>query len=151
MDKTGPRLRAALGVTTVCFVLLRLRLFDLQVLDSAYYSRIAEDNRIQLVVDLSRRGLIRDRHGTILAQNEPSYSVYLMKSKAVPQAEVVAHLSRILKRDSSLIMQKLRNSRLPYFEPVRVARHVPKEIVCRIEEQNELIPGIFLRYETTRR
>lgn len=151
MDKTGPRFKAALGVTTVCFVLLWLRLFDLQVVDSAYYSRIAEDNRIQLVVDLSRRGLIRDRHGTILAQNEPSYSVYLMKSKAVPQAEVVAHLARILKRDSSLIMKKLRDSRLPYFEPVRVARHVPKEIVCRIEEQNELIPGILLRYETTRR
>lgn len=151
MDRTGPGFQTALGVTVVCFVLLWLRLFDLQVLDRVHYLQIANDNRIQLAVDLARRGLIRDRYGKILAQNEPSYSVYLMKSKAVPQGEVVAHLARILDRDSSSIMHKLRTSHLPYFEPVRVARHVPKETVCRIEEQNELIPGIFLRYETTRK
>ena len=151
MAKVASHYRALLVVTGLLFLLLWIRLFDLQVIDHAHYRQTADDNRIQLAVDIASRGLIRDRNDTILAMNEPSYSVYLLRPKAVPLSDVVVHLAGILAQDSSVIMAKLRESNLPYYEPVRISRHVPLETVCRIEEQNELLPGIVLRYETTRR
>jgi len=151
MSSQTPHYRILLGVTIFLFVLLWARLIDLQVLDYEHYRRLADENRIQLAVDMATRGLIRDRNGIILAMNEPSYSVYLLRPKATPLPDVVAFLSSILERDSSQIMQKLRESNLPYYEPVRVARHISLEAVCKIEEQNEMLPGIILRYETTRR
>jgi penicillin-binding protein 2 len=143
--------RVVVATTVLAFALLWTRLIYLQVIDHGYYSRVADENRIQLAVDMARRGAIRDRNGEILAQNEPSYSVYLLRPKAVPLQSVAQSLARVLDLDSSAIMQKLRESVLPYYEPVRVARHITQEAVCRIEEQNEFLPGVLLRYESTRR
>jgi penicillin-binding protein 2 len=145
------RLRALWAVALLSFALLWIRLFTMQVVDHGYYAGIAHDNRVQLSVDIARRGLLRDRNGRILAQNDPSYSVYLMRNKVQSAQNVVGHLARILNRDSTEIMQKLKDSRVPPFEAVRIARHVPLEVVCAIEEQNERVPGVLLRYENTRR
>lgn len=151
MASNGSHYRVLLIATGLLFLLLWARLFDLQVIDYQHYRRTADENRIQMAVDIASRGLIRDRNDTILAMNEPSYSIYLLRPKAVPLQEVVEHLASILDQDSSLIMDKLRTSSLPYYEPVRISRHIPLATVCKIEEQNEMLPGIILRYETTRR
>ena len=78
------RLRLLGGIALLCFALLWIRLFALQVVHHREYADTSDSNRIQLVVDIARRGLLRDRTGRILAQNDPSYSVYLMRSKAQP-------------------------------------------------------------------
>ena len=138
------RLRTLGAITLLSFALLWIRLFTLQVVHHDEYEETSNSNRVQMAVDIARRGLLRDRTGRIVAQNDPSYSVYLMRSKAQPIEEVVGHLARILERDSTAIMQKLKDSRVPPFEAVRVARHVPLEVVCAIEEQNEQVPGVLL-------
>jgi penicillin-binding protein 2 len=139
------------GAALLGFLILWGRLFTLQVVSHDYYAGVAEENRIQLAVDIAKRGLLRDRNGRVLAQNEPSYSVYLMRSKAQHASVVVRHLAGILQSDSTELSDRLRDSRVPSFEPVRLARHVDLETVCRIEELSELVPGALLRYETTRR
>jgi len=145
------RYRVAAAIAGALFLVLWLRLFGLQVLSEPYYSAVARDNRIQMAVDVARRGLIFDRNATIVAQNDPSYSVYLMRPKARPLELVVGRLAAVLDVDTSLILNRLRTSQLPRFEPVRVARHISLETVCRLEEQHEMLPGIMLQYETTRR
>jgi len=150
MPEIGARARAAWMVTILAFSIMWVRLFGLQIIQNAYYDDIAKDNRIQMAVDVARRGLIRDRHGRIVAQNDPSYSVYLLRSKAKPLDRVVPQLAGILERDVDAIRTRLRNATVPSYEPVRVARHVEVEAVCRIEERNELVPGTLLRYETSR-
>lgn len=139
------------GCALLGFLLLWIRLFALQVVSHDYYAAVAEENRIQLTVDIARRGLVRDRTGKVLAQNDPSYSVYLMRSKAPHLGAVIRHLADILHSDSATLATKLAESKVPAFEPVRLARHVDLETVCRIEELSELVPGALLRYETTRR
>ena len=151
MPEIGSRLGVVWALCVVLFVLLWARLFGLQVIMYDYYREVSDENRIQLAVDMARRGLLRDREGRILAQNEPSYSVYLMRSKAQPRDSVIDRLAKILDRDTTELLQRIRDARTPAFEPVRLARHVPLEQVCLIEEQNELLPGSLLRYETTRR
>jgi len=74
-----------------------------------------------------------------------------MRSKAPHTAAVIRHLADILGSDSTELNTKLADTKVPAFEPVRLARHVDLETVCRIEELSELVPGALLRYETTRR
>jgi penicillin-binding protein 2 len=139
------------GAALLGFLVLWGRIFTLQIVSHDYYAGVAEDNRIQMTVDIARRGLVRDRNGRILAQNEPSYSVYLMRSKAPRTAAVLRNLAGILHCDLADLSTRLAESKVPPFEPVRLARHVDLETVCRIEELSELVPGALLSYESTRR
>jgi penicillin-binding protein 2 len=145
------RFRVAAVAAGLLFLVLWVRLVDLQVVRESQYSAIARENKIQIAVEVARRGLILDRNGVIIARNDPSYSVYILRPKARPLDLVVARLAGVLGTDSAAIMTKLRTSGLPRFEPVRVARHVPLETVCELEEKHEMLPGVFMQYESTRR
>src|SRR5687768_974645 len=63
---------AFVGCVAVSVVLL-VRLFNLQIIEHAYYNTRSDDNRMRLVVVPPVRGLIYDRNGALLAQNQPSY------------------------------------------------------------------------------
>lgn len=55
--------------------LLILRLFTLDVVRAAYYSRLSNDNRIRSVIVPAPRGIIFDRNGNALTRNIPSSSI----------------------------------------------------------------------------
>ncbi len=54
------------------------RVFYIQILDSAAWIQIAEDNVLRRVDLPSTRGMIRDAHGRVIAANRPSYNVYVI-------------------------------------------------------------------------
>ena len=57
--------------------LLGLRLWHLQVREGPYYRDLSENNRTRSVILEPARGLIFDRHGVLLANNVPSFSLYV--------------------------------------------------------------------------
>ena len=63
--RTGIIRAGSLGIV----VLLGVRLFQLQAIEHQRYKRIAEGNRIRLVLEPAPRGNIYDRHGEIIAGN----------------------------------------------------------------------------------
>jgi len=101
------------GAALLGFLVLWGRLFTLQVVSHDYYAGVAEENRIQMAVDIAKRGLVRDRNGRILAQNEPSYSVYLMRSKAPHTSSVLRNLAGILHCDLTELSTRLAESKVP--------------------------------------
>ena len=58
-------------------VLLGLRLWQLQIRDGIYYQDLARDNRTRSIVLEPARGLLYDRNGELLANNIPSFQLYL--------------------------------------------------------------------------
>src|SRR5438876_1201247 len=60
-----------------CLLLLSARLWYLQVVKGPYYRELAEQNRVRTVDLKPARGLIFDRHGELLANNVPSFNLYL--------------------------------------------------------------------------
>ena len=75
------------------FLLLFLRLTQLQVLERKRYRQLAEENRIQKVKISGARGVIFDRHGEILAKN---LVVFALKEK---------DKMRVISRDEALELQ----------------------------------------------
>ncbi len=57
----------------VVFSILLIRLFNLQIIEGKNNRELADSNRIQTKVIHAPRGVIYDRNGKILAQNEPAF------------------------------------------------------------------------------
>jgi penicillin-binding protein 2 len=50
----------------------------MQLFSGGVYKRASEQNSVRIVPISAPRGLIKDKSGTILVKNRPSYSIYLV-------------------------------------------------------------------------
>ena len=57
--------------------LLVLRLWQLQVRDGPHYRELSQDNRTRSILLHPARGLVYDRKGRLLANNIPSFNLYV--------------------------------------------------------------------------
>lgn len=71
----------AFGVVVVLSVILLSRMFNLQIREYDTYRTQADSNRITIEPVAPTRGLIYDRNGLLLADNQPSYAVTLLKER----------------------------------------------------------------------
>src|SRR5258706_11429007 len=63
------------GVALTGFALVTLGLLRLQVVDHEKYVLLAKENRVRLEIIRAPRGSIYDRHGELLADTAPSFSI----------------------------------------------------------------------------
>ncbi|KPL00447.1 MAG: hypothetical protein AMJ91_04765 [candidate division Zixibacteria bacterium SM23_73_3] len=140
------------------------RLFVLQVVKSAYYYRISEDNRIQPWTLHASRGVVTDRNGKIIATNRPSYTVSLIPyevSETFPEKKsfeegrdltlLVEKLASCLKLDVLSLQEKIRSNWAKGYEPIKLKKDVDFNTICVIAEQNEDLPGVIYQVEPTRK
>ncbi|MGB9637181.1 MAG: penicillin-binding protein 2 [Microgenomates group bacterium] len=81
----------------VFFLVLWGRLFELQILQGTKNRLLADTNRIQKRIIVAPRGLLLDRHGEILAESEPEYS---LAGKKINRDEALQ--LQVEKKDSNL-------------------------------------------------
>jgi len=72
------RVWSALAITGALFLILAARMFYLQVLHHTEYQTLSEKNRVTILPIAPNRGLIFDRNGVILADNQPSFSLNII-------------------------------------------------------------------------
>src|SRR5678816_4901245 len=60
--------------------LLGLQLWNLQIREGPYYRDLSANNRTRSVIMEPARGLIYDRNGVLLANNVPSFTLYVSLS-----------------------------------------------------------------------
>lgn len=68
------RTHALWALSTILFILLTARLFWLQIVSGSRNRTLSEENRILARLIQAPRGVIMDRHGNVLAENEPVYT-----------------------------------------------------------------------------
>lgn len=73
--------------------LLALRLWHLQIREGPYYRDLSENNRTRSVVLEPARGLIFDRNGILLANNVPSFALYVTLEDVKDRGALVAQLA----------------------------------------------------------
>ena len=72
-------------------IILLLRFWNLQVVRGGEFAAIAEDNHLHTERRRAPRGLILDRHGEVLADNEPSFAL-LADTEGLRQLERIGQL-----------------------------------------------------------
>lgn len=81
----------------VIFALLFIKLFSLQIIEGANNRDLADSNRIKIKTIHAPRGVIYDRNGKILAQNEPGFRLI----EDTPDGKK----TKILSRDEALNLE----------------------------------------------
>ncbi|MEO6326097.1 MAG: penicillin-binding protein 2 [Thermoanaerobaculia bacterium] len=89
----------ALSVGALVFFALLLGIYWFhQVLRGGEYARLAENNKQRSVPITAPRGFIMDRHGAVLAENEPAFTLLLYRRDTKDLAASLLFVSQLLNR-----------------------------------------------------
>ena len=137
-----------IGIVTVIFLLLAMRLFYFQVVSGEEYRSHSERNRIRPVVLEAARGLIFDRNGIVLAENIASYTIAAAPSET--SDETLEYLGELTETDVAAIKKRIRDPSLNRFKPTPVKRFVSFEVASRVEERLLDLPGVIVQISPSR-
>jgi penicillin-binding protein 2 len=131
-------------VVALCFGILLLRFFWLQVIKYNDFATKAEENRIAIVPIVPSRGLIMDRNGVVLARNYSAFTLEITPSKlAMPLDQVIEELSKLVTvelKDRKRFRKLLEESKS--FESVPLRNRLSDEEVARFTAQRFRFPGV---------
>lgn len=133
--------------TFVCVVILLgillSNLYHLQILSYTDYETRSNDNRIRVIPVAPSRGLIYDRHGNILAENQPFFALELIPEKVNNIPQTLAQLSKIISisaDEQDDFIKSLKYHRR--FKPLTLKSHITEEQVAVFSVNQHTFPGI---------
>jgi len=144
------RLAVLLAAIAVLFVVLGLRLWQVQIVQGDYFLRLAEENRLRVTPVAAPRGAIVDRRGRPLAVNRPAFAVSILPAEARRPGEELPVVARLIGLDPAEIRRKLEAARDRPFQPVPLRRDVSKEAVAAVEESRIDLPGVLVEIQPVR-
>ncbi len=122
---------------------LGLRMQHLQVDQADEFRLLAEENRINIRLIPPTRGQVFDRNGVIIAGNEPSYRITMVKEDAGDVDDVIARLSALVELDEDELNRALTEmQRSAPFLPVTVAERVTWDDISRVAVNAPALPGV---------
>ncbi|MEN6461985.1 MAG: penicillin-binding protein 2 [Syntrophomonas sp.] len=136
-------------------IILCIRLAFVQLLQNDVYQTQAKENRIRLVTMKAPRGEIYTRDGQVLAANELVYTISLSYLGVQNQDIVLEKLVGIVddyypEVTLKYIKDKIELQKFRLFEPVTIMRDIPWELVVKLEENRQYLPGVDVTVEPLR-
>ncbi len=130
------------------FGVLIFRLVALQFFEYDNFRSQATRNSVRKVAREPLRGLIYDRNMKALVENNPSYTLtiipYEFRESALPLLQSMFGL------DSNIVRYRLSQERPGSFDPVKVAHNLTFDMIARLEENRESLPGVGYTVENQR-
>ncbi len=133
-------------------VVLFIRLWYLQAIKGEYYHEQAENNRIRPVKLRPPRGIIYDRSGRPLVENELVFDISLIPEDAQDLDATIEKLSAIVKISPDSIRKILEdaNDVRTTYDPVKIQEEAPWDEVARVEAHQDDLPGAIIEPEHLR-
>ncbi len=132
---------ALLVVILIAVVLTRLTY--LQILNHKHYTTLSHDNRVKLLPIGPTRGLIYDRNGVILAENQAAYSLEIIPEQVEDMEQLLDQIKSLINiREHDL---KQFNKRLKYkqkFDNIPLRFRLSDREVARIAAVLHRLPGV---------
>lgn len=124
--------RFLFGCLTLLFCVLACRLFYLMVISSEELSERARDVEQRERSIKAARGIIYDRNGVVLADNQPVCTISVIYSQVTEPEKVIKLLSEKLSMDEEEIRRKVEK----VSSREKIKSNVPKETADEIREAN---------------
>jgi penicillin-binding protein 2 len=143
--------RALSFVIILATTVLIARLIWLQVLQNNYYRNKAVENSTRVTFLRAPRGIIYDRHGTLLATNKQTISMIAIPNELENCKDLAGKLSKVIdepepKLLNILLKAKASNSVLP----VVIERDLDVDTVSQFYEHKLFLPGIDILPDISR-
>ena len=137
-------------VVAVIFIVLAARLWYLQVLAGNDYSVLARATQTLTVKDPAQRGVIYDRDGEVLANNEPGLNVTVVPDEI--RKEKVAELAMILGADKEAVVASYEAAKElgNRYSPMLVKENADHDDVTYVMERTEEFPGVTVNDDYVR-
>ncbi len=120
------------------------RMFWLQAIQHDRYTTLSDKNRVQTQAIAPPRGLIYDRRGELLADNQPDFSLALIVEQ-VPNINdtlaLVAEKVALEEADIERFWRRVRSPRRPW-EPVPLRARLTEEEIARVAVIQHELPGV---------
>ena len=134
-------LQALVGVL---FCIFALRFWFLQIYKGDEFAAKARDNQMRQEAMFAPRGLVRDRQGKLLAVNEPSYALGLVREDVKDLDATLDTVSRWtgIPREELDARYKKGKRRVKPFEHLILAQDLSFDTLARIESNALFWPGL---------
>jgi penicillin-binding protein 2 len=127
------------------FVLLVGAFFKTQVVQYKQYVMQSEENRLRPIPLPAPRGIIYDRHGEVIAENLPAYSVSITAPSVDSLRSALAQLAPTLQLGQSDINNAIRRYRRAPTRPTVVLADASIDIVSVLEEHRLDFPRLIIQ------
>jgi len=142
------RIRWMGAIALVILGLLAARMFYLQVVRSDAYAHMAEENILRRIFLPSTRGRIFDTRGRVIAENRPSYNVYVVPlyfmrrfDETFPRLSTFLGLSREQRDRLEARLREAADGQRR-FQQVLVREDITRETLAILETHRDEIPGV---------
>ncbi|MGC9271484.1 penicillin-binding protein 2 [Acidiphilium sp.] len=133
------------GVQLAAFGALSARLYRMQVLQHGRYATLAKQNSVNQRLLAPLRGIITDRHGTIIAGNKQHWRALFMMIQAPDPDAVIdqfAGLIALSPGERARIAQDIAGK--PRYIPVLLKDYLDWSDMAKIEVNATALPGVFV-------
>ena len=133
-----------LGSGQLVFVgVLGLRMRFMQVEQADQFRLLAEENRVNIRLIAPARGLIYDRNGVVIAENEQNYRIVIVREDAGDIDATIARLARLVELDPIDLERAAKElKRLSPFVPVTIADRLEWKDLAEVAVNAPALPGV---------
>src|SRR6187431_2296426 len=108
----------------VCFVLLAVSFWLLQVVQHQKYQEMADNNRLRTIPLRAPRGVLFDRNGKVLVENRYSFTIALLREQTTHLDESIRTIAAVTGVDEMRLREAVqRRRREPVFRPLPLIEH----------------------------
>lgn len=146
------RVTVAAMLILLLFVVLIMKLVDLQIVQHDYFSSRSDGNRLHSQYVPPARGLIFDGRGELLADNQPIYNLTVVREQVEDMDASLAYLKTLLRLSDDDIEQfnnRLKRRRVP-FSSVPLRYVLTEEEKARIAVNEHKLQGFSIEYQFVR-
>ena len=119
--------------------------FNTQVRRHGEYVMQSEENRLRELPIPAARGIVYDRHGRVIAENLPGYSVSVVSPSADSLRAALVRLSGTIELNAKQIEAAVRRYRRAPNRPTVVLADAPFDVVSVLEERRSEFPGLVIQ------
>ncbi len=130
---------------SIGFVLLVGAFFKTQVIQNRQYVMQSEENRLRPIPLPAPRGIIYDRHGEVIAENLPAYSVSITAPSVDSLRSALAQLAPTLQLGQNDINAAIRRYRRAPTRPTVILADASIDIVSVLEEHRLDFPRLIIQ------
>lgn len=130
-------------------VIFTIRLFDLQVIESRY-KIFAASNVQRVVIEYAARGLIFDRNGVLLVQNEPFYDLMVIP-RQVKNIDTTAFIGLLGITRDQFVTRMERAREFSRMLPSLFEQQISMDAYAVFKEKMFRFPGFFVQPRTLRK
>lgn len=137
------------AVLVIGLLILLARIFQLQIIEYETYTPLSMQNSLRMEVVNPARGLIYDKNGIILVENQPIYSITITPSRF--NEEKIPLLSQLLQVEEDLVRERMNEAQqYSWHRTSRLFTEVSFETFSAIQENLWQLPGIGHQVESKR-